>query len=163
MADDDDKEYFQGVYMIHSVLKAKNSDTTPARATRYRIVAQWSKESKVESVAGGQKGAREGKRIKVSSSVYFDGKTYPEAAYGRNFVKDALSRVPMDKDGLPISEGRDEDEYVINRIHAVRKNPEGEREYEVSWKGYDDKTWEPENNVKDTRAFVKFSQKSSTG
>eukprot|EP01050_Picozoa_sp_SAG11_P034838 SAG11_NODE_12477_length_701_cov_1.192691_1_plen_186_part_10 len=38
MADPADKEYFQGVYMIHSVLKAKNTDTTPARATRYRIV-----------------------------------------------------------------------------------------------------------------------------
>eukprot|EP01050_Picozoa_sp_SAG11_P029576 SAG11_NODE_8380_length_1013_cov_4.243770_3_plen_93_part_00 len=34
MADPADEEYFQGVYMIHSVLKAKNTDTTPARATR---------------------------------------------------------------------------------------------------------------------------------
>ena len=151
-----DKKYFEGVYMIHAVLKAKNTDTTPARATRYRIVANWSKESKVWTVLGGQKGAKEGKRIAVSQSVYFNGKSYPAAAYGRNFVKEALSRVPMTKDGKAISEGRDDDEYVIDRILARRKNSEGQYEYEVSWKGYDDTTWEPENNVKDTRAFEKF-------
>ena len=159
MADPADKEYFQGVYMIHSVLKAKNTDTTPARATRYRIVAAWSKETKVESVAGGQKGAREGKRIKVSESEYFDGKSYPKAAYGRNFVKDALSRVPMDKKGLPISEGRDDDEYVIKAITGERVNDDKQKEYHVEWKGHDEKTWEPENNVKDTRAFEKYTDK----
>eukprot|EP01050_Picozoa_sp_SAG11_P064572 SAG11_NODE_44559_length_153_cov_1282.203704_1_plen_50_part_11 len=50
MAEEEDAEDFEGVYMIHSVLKATNSDTSPARATRYRIVANWEKESKVESV-----------------------------------------------------------------------------------------------------------------
>eukprot|EP01050_Picozoa_sp_SAG11_P013044 SAG11_NODE_1495_length_4799_cov_1881.608723_3_plen_522_part_00 len=158
MAEEDDAEDFEGVYMIHSVLKATNSDTSPARATRYRIVANWEKESKVESVPGGQKGAKEGKRIKVSESIYFNEMSYPKGAYGRNFVKHALSRVPMDKDGKAIVEFDDDEEYVVQAILGERLNDDKQKEYEVQWKGYDETTWEPKKNIMRARAFEKYEK-----
>eukprot|EP01050_Picozoa_sp_SAG11_P068889 SAG11_NODE_49938_length_115_cov_1894.750000_1_plen_38_part_11 len=38
MAEEEDAEDFERVYMIHSVLRATNSDTSSARSTRYRLV-----------------------------------------------------------------------------------------------------------------------------
>eukprot|EP01050_Picozoa_sp_SAG11_P066635 SAG11_NODE_47071_length_131_cov_1187.093750_1_plen_43_part_11 len=43
----------------------------------------------------------------------------------------------MDKKGLPISEGRDDDEYVIKAITGERVNDDNQKEYHVEWKGYD--------------------------
>ena len=50
-------------------------------------------------------------------------------------------------DGVPM--------WEVERIGARRKNPQtGVIEYEVTWKGYDDTTWEPETSVRDTDLYV---------
>eukprot|EP01051_Picozoa_sp_SAG22_P000723 SAG22_NODE_22_length_31438_cov_47.016529_7_plen_80_part_00 len=58
------------------------------------------------------------------------------AAYGRNFTKHALSRVPSDSDGLPVSENAGE--FIVEKILGERTK-DGVTEYEVKWKGYDEK------------------------
>ena len=99
-----DPSDFDGVFLIHSVQKGSNTDKG-SRQTTYRIVSNWSHESKINSLPTGQTKARSGKRIVMKSRKLIELRSdnshlYPKTAYGRNFTKAALSRVPADEDGL---------------------------------------------------------------
>eukprot|EP01052_Picozoa_sp_SAG31_P018214 SAG31_NODE_1281_length_9019_cov_4.758072_6_plen_489_part_00 len=155
--DDDLREELQGVYMIHSVRMGRSADEAteqnkPGRATTYRIVHNWSKESRLGTLPSGQAGARNKKQIKVLEGRYFrKGTKYPLVAFGRNFTANELSRVPQDEYGLPIVEEEDfltNDEgkekkkgkkrYVIKEIlrrKKVNTDKNFRYEYEVKYEG----------------------------
>eukprot|EP01051_Picozoa_sp_SAG22_P007996 SAG22_NODE_586_length_8859_cov_4.706164_2_plen_431_part_00 len=157
VVDDEFKDEFEGVYVIHKINKGSN-DKEVAKQTTYRIVANWSHESKIDSLPSGQTKARSGHRINLPESLleFTDETRYPTAAYGRNFTKHALSRVPSDSDGLPVSENAGE--FIVEKILGERTK-DGVTEYEVKWKGYDEKehnTWEPKENLKSNEVFKKY-------
>ncbi|KAL3271446.1 hypothetical protein HHI36_021932 [Cryptolaemus montrouzieri] len=49
----------------------------------------------------------------------------------------------------PVSEDKEPEEYIVEKILDSRINPKGIKEYYLKWIGYDDKdnTWEPEENL----------------
>ena len=134
--DNDTKNEFEGVYMIHSVREGHqevkdeqaSENNKPGRATTYRIVHNWSRESTPGSVPAGQGKARNNIRLAVQDSERFDGMYYEKGAYGRNFTATELSRVPT-LDGLPIVDnriaGQEEEEldYEIDRIISRQRTP----------------------------------------
>eukprot|EP01051_Picozoa_sp_SAG22_P007575 SAG22_NODE_538_length_9344_cov_38.480368_1_plen_448_part_10 len=81
-ADPDLKEELQGVYMVHDVRKGRNyvreganaPNSKPGRATTYRIVHTWPKQTKTGTVPSGQKAARAGVRLRVNESELFTGR-----------------------------------------------------------------------------------------
>eukprot|EP01051_Picozoa_sp_SAG22_P006835 SAG22_NODE_462_length_10207_cov_30.708647_2_plen_556_part_00 len=180
-ADPDLKEELQGVYMVHDVRKGRNyvregpnaANSKPGRATTYRIVHTWPKQTKTGTVPSGQKAAGAGVRLEVNESRLFTGR-YPTAAYGRNFTASELTLVPQDKQGLPIveeratlivDEGDEEDEqYVIEKILSRQKVTKGSNkgrfQYTIKYQGYD----EPEKgfyeDVAGTAALDKFLAKN---
>jgi len=119
VVDKDYKDMFEGVFVVHSVTKGQNHKEV-SKQTTYRIVANWSHESKIDSLPSGQTSARAKKRIDLPDNIkeFTNDTKYPEAAYGRNFTKSALSRVPSDSNGLPISEGGGD--YVVEKILSER-------------------------------------------
>ena len=129
--DDDLREEFQGVFMIHSVRMGKSAEKggrndKPGRATTYRIVHNWSKESNLGSLPSGQVAARAGKQIKVRDATWFKRNTmYAKAAFGRNFTANELSLVPQDEYGLPIVE---ESSYIADKKQKEKKGEEFEIE-----------------------------------
>jgi hypothetical protein len=162
---DDFKTMFDGVFVIHSVRAGKES-----RQTTYRIVSNWTHESKIETISSGQLRAKSGKRIAINSDElkqYInddynidDVPHYAEAAFGRNFTKHALSRVPQDEKGKPISEKAGK--YEVEEILSERQRPGNPAitEYEVKWKDYDATTFEPLENIQDTAAYDAYQNSS---
>ena len=69
-----------------------------------------------------------------------------------------MSRVPQDDDGLSIADSPGD--YEIEKIvsERTRKNTKI-TEYEVKWVGYDETTFEPLENVQDTKAFDNYKKK----
>jgi len=155
---------FDGVFVIHSVQKGSNSDQG-SRQTTYRIVSNWSHESKVGSLPSGQTKARAGKQIVIKSRKVIELRSdnsnlYPKAAYGRNFTKSALSRVPTTDKGLPDSQRKST--YSVEAI-VSEEQVDGETMYEVQWKDenektYDENTYEPIENLKGDPVFEKYQK-----
>ena len=155
---------FDGVFVIHSVQKGSNSDQG-SRQTTYRIVSNWSHESKVGSLPSGQTKARAGKQIVIKSRKVIELRSdnsnlYPKAAYGRNFTKSALSRVPTTDKGLPDSQRKST--YSVEAI-VSEEQVDGETMYEVQWKDenektYDENTYEPIENLKGDHVFEKYQK-----
>ena len=52
----------------------------------------------------------------------------------------------------------DEDEFVVDRVLKQRKR-RGRIEYLVSWKGYDDQTWESDN-IQNTDALLQWQKQT---
>ena len=161
IVDKDYQDKFEGVFVIHSVSLGKNSEKG-SKQTTYGIVSNWAHESKIGSLPSGQTKARAGVRIAIKQTPLLDytGETqYPTAAYQRHFTKSALSRVPQDSKGRPVAEKPGE--FEVASILAERKASEDKTvtEYEVKWKGYDDTTWEPRENVEDSEAFDTYLKK----
>ena len=160
---------FDGVFVIHSVQKGQSSNQG-SRQTTYRIISNWSHESKIDSLPTGQTKARAGKRIDITSDELIGGTRdgvdkYPKAAYGRNFTKNALSRVPKDDDGFPISENATgyTPETIVGAVgtKGARHAAGGDTMYEVKWKGYDDSynTNEPIHKLKGLDVFIEYQKK----
>ena len=51
-----------------------------------------------------------------------------------------------------------EGEYEVDKI-TNKKKIKGAMYYEVYWRGYDDPTWEPYRNIKDTKAYQIYIKK----
>ena len=111
--DDDTRAEFGGVFMVAGVTVGRSavkegpaSDTDKhARATVYKVIHNWSKESVPVNVPSGQKRARDPtRRIRVTDSVLFNGKCYPPGSYPRIVLASELTRVPQDEWGLPTVE-----------------------------------------------------------
>ena len=157
--DDDTRAEFAGVFMVTAVKMGRSavkegpaSDTDkPARATVYKIIHNWNKESVPLSVPSGQKRARDPtRRIRVTGSVLFNGKSYPPASYSRNFLASELTPVPQDEWGLPIVEDqpfvarkdrnkKDNKKYQIEKIVSRKKQTTEDGFvylYKVKFKGY---------------------------
>ena len=155
---------FDGVFVIHSVQKGSNSDQG-SRQTTYRIVSNWSHESKVNSLPSGQTKARAGKQIVIKSRKVIeeredDSNLYPKAAYGRNFTKSALSRVPTTDKGFPDSQNKMT--YAVEAILS-EEQVDGKTMYEVKWKDendktYDEHTYEPMGNLRGDPVFEKYQK-----
>ena len=174
--DNDTTEEFAGVFMVagfrmgRSAIKegpASDSDK-PARATVYKIIHNWSKESQISTVPSGQKLARDPtRRIRVVDSVLFNGMSYPKGAYSRNFLASELTRVPQDDYGLPIVEDqpfvplkdrkkKGQKKYEIEKIISRRKKEEADGYvfvYKVKFKGYPADTNQDYSVVKGTAAL----------
>ena len=157
------------MFVIHSVQKGQSSNQG-SRQTTYRIISNWSHESKIDSLPTGQTKARAGKRIDINSDELVGGTRdgvdkYPKAAYGRNFTKNALSCVPKDDDGFPISENATgyTPETIVGAVgtKGARHAAGGDTMYEVKWKGYDDSynTNEPIHKLKGLDVFIEYQKK----
>ena len=136
-----------------------------SRQTTYRIVSNWSHESKVGSLPSGQTKARAGKQIVIKSRKVIELRSdnsnlYPKAAYGRNFTKSALSRVPTTDKGLPDSQRKST--YSVEAIVSEEHDAlDGNTMYEVKWKDYDDEanTYEPIGNLRNDPVFLEYQKK----
>ena len=183
--DEDLREEFDGVYMIHSVRKghervndeAAAENNKPGRATTYRIVHNWPRESQPGSVPAGQTKARDRtKRISVRDSERFNGMQYERGAYGRNFTSTELSRVPQ-SNGLPIVDDREpivrpaddrtDEEFVIQRIVSRERKPPKPKAgqkfrymYWVKYKGFDKPEKVDYKSIAGTEAFDQFLEKN---
>ena len=157
---------FDGVFVIHSVQKGSPGGSDQgSRQTTYHIVSNWSHESKVGSLPSGQTKARAGKQIVIKSRKVIELRSdnsnlYPKAAYGRNFTKSALSRVPTTDKGLPDSQRKST--YSVEAI-VSEEQVDGETMYEVQWKDenektYDENTYEPIENLKGDPVFEKYQK-----
>ncbi|TPX54120.1 DNA-directed DNA polymerase [Powellomyces hirtus] len=56
----------------------------------------------------------------------------------------------------PVAQSDTTPEYVVERI-LLSRNGEGGEEFLVKWLGYDEPTWEPLDNVKDSEALTRFT------
>lgn len=56
----------------------------------------------------------------------------------------------------PVAQSDAAPEYVVERI-LLSRNGEGGEEFLVKWLGYDEPTWEPLDNVKDTESLTRFT------
>ena len=56
----------------------------------------------------------------------------------------------------PIAQDNVAPEYVVERI-LLSRNGEGGEEFLVKWLGYDEPTWQPLEDVKDTQALTRFT------
>ncbi len=56
----------------------------------------------------------------------------------------------------PVAQSDAAPEYVVERI-LLSRTGEGGEEFLVKWLGYDDPTWEPLDNVKDSEALTRFT------
>ena len=182
--DDDTRGEFAGVFMVAGVKVGRSavkegpaSDTDkPARATVYKVIHNWSKESVPVNVPSGQKRARDPtRRIRVTDSVLFNGKSYQPGSYPRNFLASELTRVPQDEFGLPIVEDqpfvarkdrnkKDNKKYQIEKIISRKKEDTADGfvyRYKVKFKGFK----QPEDNqdysvVRGTAALDEFLKKN---
>ena len=59
---------------------------------------------------------------------------------------------PTNPDPVLTADGGDE--YEVDRILTHRYNAKDGFSYLVSWKGYDDATWEPETNLQNARDAI---------
>ena len=160
---DDRYNDFKGVYMIHSVrkgIKTGESVGKPARATTYQIIALWQGTDKTTA----------GRRIKSIGILdwrpFFSNintKTYVKGAYGRNFTKDALSRVPQDEEHYPYAEEPPKNiTYPSYTIESVVGGPNKDNEYKVKWQDYTDTSWAPYASIKDSMALEEYRKKNNT-
>ena len=157
---DDRYNDFKGVYMIHSIqkgIKTRESVGKPARATTYQIVALWQGTDK--TTAG-----RSNKSIEVLDWRPFfsntNTKTYVKGAYGRNFTKDVLSRVPQDEEHYPYAEEPPKNiTYPSYTIESVVGGPNKDNEYKVKWQDYTDTSWVPFASIKDSMALEEYRKK----
>ena len=79
-----------------------------------------------------QKRARDPtRRIRVTDSPLFNGKSYPPGSYSRNFLASELTSVPQDEWGLPIVEDRP---FVAKKDRNKKKNKKYQIEKIISRK-----------------------------
>ena len=166
----DDPEDFAGVFMVDGVKLANAGDDERGRvahATTYRIVANWNKESKVQSVPSGQLKARKGYRVKIKHNRVLIGDLYPAAAYARHFTKHQLVRVPADAKGLPVVEesadplDKEKRYEVLEIIRKGRKGTKNEGKYLTRYEGYKAPEWAEYDDIKDTAAFEEWEKKNT--
>jgi hypothetical protein len=125
---------YQGVYMVSRVNRPEGTNKISAAPT-YTIIAKWSKETTPDWYAANEEeGGTLPSGVKIRDEVIdipgsvFDGETFARGSYGRKFVKDELVRVPMDKEGKPIVEGKltgkeDSDEETDEEVEAPAPAP----------------------------------------
>ena len=78
----------------------------------------------------------------------------------RDATGDILDRhVPIDQLKIVSKDGRtidaEDNVYTIKKIHQHRGDA-GSYEYLIEWKGYKEKTWEPETNILDDLVVKKY-------
>eukprot|EP01047_Picozoa_sp_COSAG01_P072823 COSAG01_NODE_11689_length_1878_cov_144.896009_2_plen_483_part_01 len=127
---------YEGVYMINKV-NATNASNKIGKAPTYTVIAHWSKESNADWYAANSEDTTLPSGITLKDEVIdvpgspLDGRPYKAGSYGRKFLKDELVRVPTDKKGEPIADGRDldiedDEELVEPPPPQKKKQPEPE-------------------------------------
>ena len=84
----------------------------------------------------------------------------PILYHGKNFTKDALSRVPQDEEHYPYAEEPPKNiTYPSYTIESVVGGPNKDNEYKVKWQDYTDTSWAPFASIKDSMALEEYRKK----